>query len=74
MEVKNRATRLVFATLLLATLASSANAYIDGGSGSYLMQVAIAGILGGAFTLKSYWAHVKSFVVTRVQHTRTVRR
>jgi hypothetical protein len=36
-------------------------AYIDPGSGSYLVQLIIAGILGIAFYFKAIWAAIKSF-------------
>ncbi len=35
-------------------------AYIDPGSGSYLVQVIVAAILGISFYFKSLWAWVKS--------------
>lgn len=35
--------------------------YIDPGSGSYLVQVIIAAILGGWFWLKNYWVRIKAF-------------
>ena len=35
--------------------------YIDPGSGSYLVQVIIAGVLGVAFFFKNIWAWIKSF-------------
>jgi hypothetical protein len=35
--------------------------YIDPGSGSYLVQVIIAGILGVAFYFKTLWSKVRSF-------------
>jgi len=34
--------------------------YVDPGSGSYLVQVIIAGLLGAAFYFKSGWNYVKS--------------
>lgn len=37
--------------------------YIDPGSGSYLVQVIIAGVLGVLFYFKSAWNWVKSFFV-----------
>jgi len=37
--------------------------YIDPGSGSYLLQVIIAAILGGLFYFKNLWLKVKSFFV-----------
>lgn len=35
--------------------------YIDPGSGSYLIQMIIAGILGALFYFKSAWWRIKSF-------------
>jgi hypothetical protein len=34
---------------------------IDPGSGSYLVQVIIAAILGGLFYFKNLWLRIKSF-------------
>lgn len=37
------------------------HAYIDPGSGSYIIQIIIAGVLGGLFGLKLYWKKLTSF-------------
>ena len=37
-------------------------AYIDPGTGSYLVQVVIAGLLGVLVSLKIYWARIKTFL------------
>lgn len=37
--------------------------YIDPGSGSYLVQVIIAAVLGVLFYFKSAWAWIKSFFI-----------
>lgn len=36
-------------------------AYLDPGSGSYLIQLLIAALLGGAFVIKSFWRQITSF-------------
>jgi hypothetical protein len=36
--------------------------YLDPGSGSYILQVAMAGFLGAAFTIKSYWLTIKTTI------------
>jgi hypothetical protein len=41
--------------ILLCLFAPSAMAYIDPGSGSFLLQGLVAGILGLGVTLKLYW-------------------
>jgi hypothetical protein len=35
--------------------------YIEPGSGSYLLQVVIAAILGAAFWIKMSWLRIKAF-------------
>ena len=35
--------------------------YIDPGSGSYLVQMIIAAVLGGLFYIKTIWRRVKLF-------------
>ena len=36
-------------------------AYLDPGSGSYLLQLLIAGLLGGLFVVRASWDKIKSF-------------
>jgi hypothetical protein len=50
---------LVIAALFVASL-SPAHAYIDAGSGSYVLQMAMAGILAVAFTIKLTWQRLKA--------------
>ena len=35
--------------------------YLDPGSGSYLLQLLIAGALGAAFAVRHYWTRIKEF-------------
>lgn len=37
--------------------------YLDPGSGSYLLQLLIAGVMGALLMLRVYWSRVKSFVM-----------
>lgn len=43
--------------------------YIDPGSGSYLIQVIIAGILGVVFFFKNIWAWMKSVFIRSSEKT-----
>jgi hypothetical protein len=36
-------------------------AYLDPGSGSFLLQLLLAGVLGGLFVLRSQWSRLKAF-------------
>ena len=38
------------------------NAYLDPGSGSLILQVILAILLGGLFILRSYWKKIKDSV------------
>lgn len=35
--------------------------YIDPGSGSYILQMIIAAVLGVSFFFKSFWLNIKAF-------------
>lgn len=39
----------------------SGRAYLDPGSGSVLIQLLIAGLLGAAFIIKAYWKKIRAF-------------
>jgi hypothetical protein len=34
-------------------------AYLDPGTGSYLLQLALAGLLGASYAVKHFWARIK---------------
>jgi hypothetical protein len=46
---------LLTVTLLLVMLAGPAEAYVDPGTGSMLMQFLVGGIMAGLFLLRSTW-------------------
>ena len=48
---------------MLDFLLRGQGAYLDPGSGSYLLQLLIAGILGSLFVLRGYFGRIKSFIV-----------
>ena len=41
--------------------AQDAYAYLDPGTGSYIIQVVVAVVLGGFYALKVYWHRIKAF-------------
>ena len=53
------------AVLLLGISTGSAHAYIDPGTGSYVLQVVLASILAAAFVVKSTWRSIKEAVARR---------
>lgn len=56
---------LVIVAVLLITV-KPAQAYIDAGSGSYVLQMLMAGLLGLAFTIKLSWQRLKAFTVSKL--------
>ena len=52
----------LIAALAVLSLTGSAHAYVDPGTGSYFLQILIAGILGAAFALKLYWRKLRGFI------------
>jgi len=52
---------LILTLILLFWSIQKAYAYIDPGTGSYIIQVMIGGLLGAAFALKVYWKKVKAY-------------
>ncbi len=47
---------------LLCLLNTSAYAYIDPGTGSFMLQGLIAAVLGGFYSIKIYYHRIKSFI------------
>jgi hypothetical protein len=45
-------------------------AYVDPGTGSFLLQMVLAGALGAVFTVKAYWARLRGLLLRRSTHPR----
>lgn len=52
----------VTALIAVSLTASHAYAYIDPGTGSYILQIVLAAALGALFALKMFWRNVKAFL------------
>ena len=50
---------IAFVIGLLIISSAPAHAYIDPGSGSYMLQIGLAGILAALFTLKTQWHRLR---------------
>ena len=51
-----------FLVLIYFVFPNNAYAYLDPGTGSYILQMLIAGFLGILFSLKIYWGKIKLMV------------
>jgi hypothetical protein len=57
-----RWTRLVLAVAALGlVLPRRSMAYLDPGTGSYMLQMLLALLVGGAFALKVFWKRILAF-------------
>jgi flagellar biosynthesis protein FliQ len=52
---------IVAICILLLASAYDAHAYLDPGTGSYVLQIVIAGIVSALFTLKMFWRRIVDF-------------
>lgn len=55
----------VVMTFLTIGLSEHPQAYIDSGSGSYMLQLGISGLLGGIFAARSFWSKVRMTLMRR---------
>ena len=51
--------------ILIFLLPFPAFAYLDLGTGSYVVQIAIAAVLGWLFTMRIYWGKVVRFIKSK---------
>jgi hypothetical protein len=58
---KKIARLLIWVGILLLISAQDAFAYIDPGTGSFVLQLVIASLLGAAFAVKAFWKNIKAF-------------
>jgi len=61
--------RLAVLTLLVAGFALPAQAYLDPGSGSMILQVIAGGVAGALVAFKMFWHRIRAFFVgNKAQH------
>ena len=56
-----RANCLALVALWALIFARPAYAYLDPGTGAFLFQLLIAGLVGGLFAVKLFWKRIASF-------------
>lgn len=63
LAMKRLASVVILALYFMISAVYDAHAYIDPGTGSYLLQLMAAGLFGLAFTIKIFWRKIKTFVL-----------
>ncbi len=56
-------TLVIVAVLVCLLFPRPAYAYLDPGTGSYILQLLIAGLVGAAFAVKLFWKNIKAFFI-----------
>jgi hypothetical protein len=52
---------MIIISPLLSTIFETGTAYLDPGSGSFIIQLILASLMGALFMLGMYWKKVKTF-------------
>ena len=60
-EIQFKTSGVVFSLPPLIFAAYNIHAYIDAGTGSLIIQILIAGFVGGIFLIKVFWGKIKAF-------------
>lgn len=53
---------ILLAAFIILIASGDSFAYLDPGTGSYMLQLLIAGLLGAGFAVKAFWKNIKSFL------------
>jgi hypothetical protein len=63
---------VAFGVLLAVSVPQTAHAYLDPGTGSVILQVVAAGVLGALFTFKSYIRTAKSAILRMLGRDKSI--
>jgi hypothetical protein len=55
----------IVALILTLCFSPNAHAYLDPGSGSYMLQILLGTLVAGFFAIKQYWHRLKHFFKER---------
>lgn len=59
---------IVLFTLVQALIVTNeAHAYLDAGTGSYMIQLVLASVAAGMFTIKYYWRKIKEHFSSKTE-------
>ncbi len=61
MKLRHLTGSALFVTALLVIVPGKAYAYLDPGTGSYMLQIILGVLLGAAFAVKAFWFRIRAF-------------
>ncbi|MBI2055600.1 MAG: hypothetical protein HYT42_01775 [Candidatus Sungbacteria bacterium] len=59
------------ATLAFIILPANVHAYLDPGTGSFILQIVLAGLFGASFAVRTFWRRVWALFSNRLKRTQT---
>ena len=72
MKQIGRSLEVAFLVLVAVMYCRPAHAYVDMGTGSYILQISIAAAAGALFSLKMFWATLRERLTKRMSRDKTV--
>ena len=66
----NYSNFIFFLIIIFSLTIANMYGYIDPGTGSYIIQVLIAGTAAGLYTIKVYWKSIKTFVSSKFNRSK----
>jgi hypothetical protein len=58
------ASLMILLSIFLVLPINRSHAYLDPGTGSYILQLVVAGIAGALISIKVFWRNIKMFLVS----------
>ncbi|HEX7456434.1 MAG TPA: hypothetical protein VF303_03130 [Candidatus Nanoarchaeia archaeon] len=73
LQNKDFAAVSILTLIFFVVFTKEAYAYLDPGTGSYILQLLVAGALGGLFAIKTFWRQLVSFLTNLFSKKKRVR-
>lgn len=63
---------LLFFSLLFLLVPQKVQAYLDPGTGSFIIQIIVGGGLGLAFLIKKYWSNLIALITKKLKNDKEI--
>lgn len=64
---------ILLLTIFVLSVPTEAKAYLDPGTGSYVFQIVVAGLLGGVYAIKASWGKITGIFKKNDKHKEPVK-
>lgn len=62
MNIEKAINTIIFLLFVFFVFVPKVSAYLDPGTGSYMIQLLMGGLLGSLFLIKNYWTNIVSII------------